>query len=220
MDIGIVFISAVYLTYLLTQQRNEMERADKKSTFFYYLIDNCLLVFLQPLALVLTFYFLVVVFLNFFADYVSTKHLVQMEELFLTIKARLGPLKDPQNVLRVLEVLFILGVFGFPMLLSRRVFDLASAYRREIKRVYAVAVLLCSFTLLGAELGETAPTLTVQIAKNRENYGVLKKALAPSLTAEAARAAIVRGTSAPQLVRRSYLAASVARTVAGSSARQ
>ena len=186
--IALLYVVSIIMTIFLTKKRTRLEGDNKKETLPYYLIDNMLLVFFQPLAGVLSFYYLLLFAVMLGASFLSTETLIVMETKFLEVKGMLGWLKDPMNVLRVLEVLFLLGILGVPLLQSRGAFEWATTYRRQIKRVYSIAIFLCCFTLLGSQLGEPALTLSVQIRENREGFGLLKQEAEQALTQETAHA--------------------------------
>lgn len=47
-------------------------------------------------------------------------------------------------------------------------------YKKATKRTYQFVTMLCCFTLLGAQCGRPALTLSVKIRRNRQEYGVLQ----------------------------------------------
>ena len=176
-----LFAVSVLLILPLRKVRTHYRSQGKEEALVYHFVDNALL-FFQPLAVVLLVYHALLAFVTAGSKFASTEFLVRLETGFINAKEFLGPFQDPWNVLRVLEILFFLGLFGLPFVSSPNLFTWMRRAKRNIRWMYTTAVLLCSFTLLGSELGEPAVTLQIQIRTNRAGYGALRQTVEAALS--------------------------------------
>jgi len=163
-----------------TNRRNGSEITTTKTTSFY-LLENSL-EFLVPLSLVLLFY-LVVLLIVTPSDNTNLQKLLSLEKTLSRVQSSLSLLKlSPIGVLGVLIAIYALGLLRIPgTTLIRSSF---AKYRVYIRRLYTLAVLLTSFTLFGAHVGNP-DRVALHIKTIRLGYADLQREVVETLSEQA-----------------------------------
>ena len=146
-----LFIGCSALAALTVRKKWALEKQHATKSIFYLFLENSL-EFLVPLSLVLLFFLAV---WSYFAPSENTdfQSLILLEKRLTWIASFLSHFKlGAGGVLIGLIAIYVLGLLRIPGTVTKNLCSTFSKYRLYIKRIYIVAVLLTSFTLLGAHL--------------------------------------------------------------------
>jgi len=162
--------AGVILTWLLVGSRRRLARFGLKRTIKYHLISNSL-EFLVPFTCVACFYLMLWVVVIVAPQFASVRQLLELESFLSQLKSKAALFKlTAVQTLLVLVGLFALSLLATRFRQGRGVFRAFDTYKVIARRVYTVAVLLCSFTLFGTQLGQPTSYLVVRIKTIREDY--------------------------------------------------
>jgi hypothetical protein len=134
--------------------------------------------FLLPFTCVLSLYLVLVAVVAVAVTLGSTslQFLVTLENALATIKSYSYFKLSPVQVLLCYIALYLLGVFPLFLAKRKRIYDWFEKYYLPwTKRIYIALVLLCSFTLLGTQVGPPETDLRVRINTIRSDYANLQR---------------------------------------------
>jgi len=177
-----IFAASCLLTYVVIRKVKTLEKDNANKRFAYHFFKSSL-DFLIPLNFVLLFYFCLAIFTFFAAEFAGIQFLVQLEAFFAKIKSILSMIKlDAISIVLIMSVIFIIGILFLPSHATRNAFNILNKYQSLTRKLYMVFVLLCSFTLLGSDLGKPYTDLKVRISTIRKGYADLRDDLHETLS--------------------------------------
>lgn len=168
-----IFILAILVFLIARSKEAESRRRGRTKRFGYYLLVS-FLDFLKMFLVVMVCYLGLLLAVEYWSDGISTGDLIKLEQYLSTIGSYCKLLKLTSPI--TLFLLVGLYVFG-----QARFVPALEKYKKTTKRAYQFVALLCSFTILGSQAGNPALTLSVQIKRNRKEYGVLRESIKNSL---------------------------------------
>jgi hypothetical protein len=168
-----VFIIAILVFLIARSKERAARRLGRNRKIRYYLLV-CFLDFLKMFLLVMVLYDGLLLFAEYWTDGISTGDLVKLEDLL----SRVGSYCKLLKVSSPITLLLLVGLYATG---QARFVPALERYKRMTRRAYQFVALLCSFTLLGSQAGAPALTLSVQIKRNRREYGVLRESVRKTL---------------------------------------
>jgi len=161
------------LTWILLGSSRQLARRGLKRTARYHLVSNSL-EFLVPFTGVACLYLLIWIVVVLAPGFATVGSLMDFEAFLGRVRSAAAVFK--LSAVQAFVVLFAL--FALALLIARiqsvgGLFKAFDKYRLITRRVYTVAVLLCSFTFFGRELGPPTNHLKVRIATIRDGYADL-----------------------------------------------
>jgi hypothetical protein len=159
-----IFVVAIVVFLIARGAERELTRWRANGFGYYVLV--AFVDFLKMFLVAMVFY-QALLFVTLFSGWISTGNLVKLEHALVTIQSYCSIFKISSRY--AFLVLLAVYWFGFATFAPSFV-----EYRKKAKKVYQFVAMLCCFTLLGAEVGPPALTLTMQIRRNRHEYGVLR----------------------------------------------
>ena len=179
-----LFVVSLILAFVCARKKRELEKYGRKRAVSYYFYEHSL-VFLTCLLLVVIFYFVLYLLAQLASGFVNVQSLIQIEEGLMRLKSSFAVFKlDPVKVLLIYLALYFFGILGLAATVSKRLFSSVDRYRTLARVVYIVLVLLCSFTLLGTQMGQPTQALRLRIKTTREGYADLQQQVREDLTRE------------------------------------
>jgi hypothetical protein len=168
-----VFVIATLVFLVARSKEREARRLSRTKRVRYYLLVS-FLDFLKMFLLVMVLYHGLLLFVEYRSDGISTGDLVNLENFLSRVESYCKALKLTSPV----TLLLLVGLYAAGQARFVRVLD---QYKKITKRIYQFVALLCCFTLLGSQAGEPAMTLSIQIKRNRREYGVLRDSIRKAL---------------------------------------
>ena len=180
--IYLIFILSVIATFFFVRLKDSWKREDPKS-FRYFFVEKTV-EFLVPLTVVTFFYAILAWFVNGSGDHTTLARLETLASLLDRISKVVSFLK--LSSLTSVFVIVGLTLLDFALLLLHRrqsAIQRYKQYQRWRKRVYTFAVLLCSFTFFGNQVGEAQANIRVRTDNIQRGYARIRQEAVDSLTA-------------------------------------
>lgn len=180
----ILLVAGSVLAVTFWRKKHALERRGIRGGLGYHFLKNTLEFFI-PFILVVTFYLALLVIVSANMDSASLDRLIWMEEKFSIAKSWVSWLKlSAVGVVIGFAVLFLIGLLRIPF--EKQLSKGYDWFLKITKWAYILVVLLCSFTLLGTQSGETTTNLQVRIMTIRQGYADLCKQAQAALSGETA----------------------------------
>lgn len=174
-----IFVTSIFYLRVL-------KHSGRRGTIVYVLLSNTI-EFTGMVILASLPYLVAEAVVSLTPDSVSLERLLEFESALTKMSSGLRPFKlNPYQVLLVLLVLYLFATFGLAPSSSRRLRELLAIYRRSSRRLVAILVLLCSFTLFGRELGEPTDSVRARIATIRQGYADLRQDVSDAISEDVA----------------------------------
>lgn len=180
----ILLLAAVLaLTILVFTKKRRLEQAGRDKEILYYFLKSSL-EFLVPFTLVLLFYLGLLIVISLAWESVSLQSLIRLEDYLATIHSY-TKWKLSKGVVLILFVgVFALSLLRIPLETRKKLYSGVDWFYTWSKRAYVLFVLLCSFTLLGTQLGKPTDDLRLRIKLVRDGYAELRHETEDALSEE------------------------------------
>src|SRR5579885_1702802 len=169
----LIFIVSLALTsFCLRRKRLWKANNDKSAWYFFY--DRCV-EFFVPLTGVTFFYSVLWLLVDGTTSRTTLGWLETLEGVLASVESFVKHFKFTP----LTSALIILGIIILDLLLSLvsksgRAIAFYKGYNKWVKRVYTVAVLLCSFTFFGNQLGEERAHLRLRTDEIKQDYAKVR----------------------------------------------
>lgn len=169
MIIAAVIVGGIMTWVLVARKRLLQQRGLNRTTTFH--LVNSALEFAVPFTIAAFLYLMLWALVVVVPEFASVGRLMELETSLAQIRSAIAIFKlSALHVLVVLAVLLVLRVVLARFQSTGGAYRAFDKYRMVARRAYTLVVLLCSFTLFGAELGAPTDHLTVRINRVREGY--------------------------------------------------
>jgi hypothetical protein len=170
----LLLVAACFLTILVIRNKRSLKKQRRDhEVLYYFLKSSC--EFLVPFTFVLLFYVgLLLVILAVWKS-ISLHSLIWLEDSLTTIHSYTRWKLSKLMVLGFFIGIYILGLLGMRLKVRERLYGGVETLYTWGKRVYVVFVFLCSFTLLGTQLGQPTDDLRLRIKLTRDGYAELRQ---------------------------------------------
>ncbi len=171
-----LFIVACGLTIFVFKKTRSLKRQARDNKIRYHFLKSSL-EFLVPFTFVMFFYVGLLAVVSLAWASISLQSLIRLEEWLSTIHSYTKFKPSKTMVLGLFLGIYALGLLRIILLEKRKkLYTDIDTFYKWTKRLYVVFVLLCSFTLLGTQLGEPSNNLRLRIKLTRDGYAdVLKQ---------------------------------------------
>lgn len=180
----LLLVAACGLTILVFRKKHSLKEEGRDKEILYYFLKSSL-EFLVPFTFVLFFYLGLLVVVSVAWESISLRSLIRLEEYLTTIHSYTKWKLSKMMVLGLFVGIYVLGLLRVP-LERKRLYSGVDRLYTWTKRAYVVFVLLCSFTLLGTQLGEVSDDLRLRINLTRDGYAELSQETEEALSEEVA----------------------------------
>lgn len=170
----LLLLAAVVLTLLVFWKKRSLYKEYRDEEFLYYFLRSSL-EFLVPLTIVLSFYLGLLAVISMGWQDISLQSLIRLEGFLATIHSYTQWKLSKLAVLGIFVGIFVLGLLRLPLETRTNLYQRVETIYKWNKRIYVFFVLLCSFTLLGTQLGPVSDDLKLRIKLTREGYAELRK---------------------------------------------
>lgn len=193
--ITLVFVAACFLMVIALMKKRSLERQRRDRELRYYFVKSSL-EFLVPLSIALAFYVGLWAVISLGWERLSLQSLISLEGALATIHSYLANVKLSEFV--VLLGFVAIYLLGLPLLPWRKqepgvkpetrekLYAGFGQFHKWTKRLYTLFVLLCSFTLLGTQLGAPSDELKLRIKLTRDGYADLQQQAQEAVAEEVA----------------------------------
>ncbi|HEX8639088.1 MAG TPA: hypothetical protein VF692_13550 [Pyrinomonadaceae bacterium] len=168
-----IFLLSLIITIVCLNKKLFWKKFNEKSPWYFF-FDKCVEFFI-PLTVVTAFYTVLWVLVEGTSDTTTLGWLESLENFLLSVQDLVAKFK----VKPWFAGLFILGFIILDLLLSYFLESstLASRYKTYhtwSKRVYIIAVLFCSFTFFGNQVGDQIAHLRIRTDKIKQGYAKIQ----------------------------------------------
>lgn len=183
--IFLLIIACGLIIFVFKKTRSLKEQNRDKELRYHFLKSS--LEFLVPFTFVMFFYVGLLAVVSMAWEFLSLQSLILMEEWLTTIHSytRLKPSKT-------MVFLIFLGIYALGLVrvvlpeARKKLYADIDTFYKWTKRLYVLFVLLCSFTLLGTQLGEPSSDLRFRIKFTRDGYAEVQKQTQEAISEEVA----------------------------------
>jgi hypothetical protein len=180
------FIASYILTVIIIMKKRSLKKQGRDKEMLYHLLRSSL-EFLVPFNIVLLFYAGLLVFVMQAWEYLSLQSLIRLDAYFTTVRSYVSKLKLSESaVLLAFLMIYALILLRIPFEKRKRLYPVVARFHTWVKRLYTVFVLLCTFTLLGTQLGEPSNNLKLRIKSTRDGYADVRKQTQEAISEEVA----------------------------------
>ncbi len=193
--ITFVFVAACFLTVIALMKKRSLERQRRDKELRYYFVKSSL-EFLIPFSIALAFYVGLWAVISLGWERLSLQSLISLEGSLATIHSYLAKVKLSEfAVLLGFFVIYLLGLALLPWRKKEpgvktetreKLYAGLGQFHKWTKRLYTLFVLLCSFTLLGTQLGAPSDELKLRIKLTRDGYADLQQQAEAAVAEEVA----------------------------------
>lgn len=182
----ILILAGVFvLTLLVYWKKRSLAEVGRDKQLGYYFLKSSL-EFLVPLLIVLFLYFGLLAVISIGWQDLSLQSLIRLEEKLATIHSYTKWKLSKLTVFGLFVVIYILGLLRMPLEIRKKFYSGVERAATWSKRAYVFIVLLCSFTLLGTQLGPVSDDLKLRIKLTRDGYADLRHETEEALSEEVA----------------------------------
>jgi hypothetical protein len=181
----LLLVAALGLTILVFGKKHLLEKDGRDKEVLYYFLKSSL-EFLVPFTLVLLFYLGLLIVISMKWESISLHSLIRLEEYLTTIHSYTKWKLSKGMVLGLFVAIFVLGLLRVPLEARKKLYSGVDWIYTWSKRAYVLFVLLCSFTLLGTQLGQPTDDLRLRIKLIRDGYAELRQEAEEALSEEVA----------------------------------
>ena len=184
--ITILFIVACGLTIYVFKKTHSLKEQGRDKEIRYHFLKSSL-EFLAPFTFVMFFYVGLLTVVSFAWESISLQSLIWLEEWLTTIHSYTKLKLSKTMVLGLFLGIYALGLLHVVFLEKRKkLYTGVDTFYKWTKRLYVVFVLLCSFTLLGTQLGEPSNDLRLRIKLTKDGYADVHKQTQEAISEEVA----------------------------------
>jgi len=181
----LILLAVLILTLLVYWKKRSLAKEHRDKEFLYYFLRSSL-EFLVPLTIVLFFYLGLLAVISLRWQDISLQSLIRLEEFLATIHSYTKWKLSKLMVLGLFVGIYILGLLRLPLEIREKFYKGVEWVATWGKRAYVVFVLLCSFTLLGTQLGPVSDDLKLRIKLTRDGYADLHHQVEEAISEEVA----------------------------------
>jgi len=181
----LILLAVLILTLLVYLKKRSLAQEGRGKELLYFFLKSSL-EFLVPLTIVLFFYLGLLAVISFRWQDISLQSLIRLEEFLTTIHSYTKWKLSRGMVLGLFVVIYILGLLRLPLETRKKLYIGVESVGRWSKRAYVLIVLLCSFTLLGTQLGPVSDDLRLRIKLTRDGYADLRQQTEEAISEEVA----------------------------------
>jgi len=164
-----LFLTSLMLSLFFLQRKRSWKEYNNRA-LWYFLFDKCL-EFFMPLTLVTLFYALLSLAVAGTSDKTTLARLELFEGVLDSIKSLVTYFKfKPWIAALIIALLIFVDFLASRYIKPTNIASHYKDYHKWTKRVYTVAVLLCSFTFFGNKLGEQIAYLRLRTDKIKSGY--------------------------------------------------
>jgi len=170
----LLLVAAFFLTILVFRKKHSLKEEGRDHEVLYYFLKSSL-DFLVPFALVLLFYVGLLLVISTLWKSISLQSLIRLEDYLTTIHSYTKWKLSKLMVLGFFIGIYILGLLGMRLEVRQRLYGGVETLYTWGKRAYVLFVFLCSFTLLGTQLGQPTDDLRLRIKLTKDGYAELRQ---------------------------------------------
>jgi hypothetical protein len=165
---------ACFLTIVALRKKHSLKDEFRDNEVLYYFLKSSL-EFLVPFTFVLLAYGGLLLVISTMWQSISLQSLIWLEDFLTTIHSYTKWKLSKLMVLGFFIGIYVLGFFGMRFEVRKRLYEGVESLYTWGKRIYVFFVLLCSFTLLGTQLGQPTDDLRLRIKLTRDGYAELRQ---------------------------------------------
>lgn len=170
MNAAIIFFVSCFFIFLIVAKTRSLKSQGKNKQIRYHFLKSTL-EFLFPFAFVMMFYSVLIIFASYFWDLIGFHSLIKIEDylehIYSVTKWKLGI----EIVLPLFIGIYALGLLRVISLKKRiRLYSAIDNVSKWTKRIYILFVFLCSFTILGTQLGDPSNDIKIRLKLIRDGY--------------------------------------------------
>jgi hypothetical protein len=181
----LIFLAVLILTLVVYWKKRSLAQEGRNKEIFYYFLRSSL-EFLFPLTIVLFFYLGLLAVISIGWQDINLQSLIRLEEGLATIHSYTSWKLSKLMVLGLFVGIYVLGLLRLPLETRKKLYSGVEWVATWSKRAYVLFVLLCSFTLLGTQLGPVSNDLKLRIKLTRDGYADLHHQTEEALSEEVA----------------------------------
>ena len=181
----LILLAVLILTLLVYRKQRSLAQEGRGKELLYYFLKSSL-EFLVPLSIVLCFYLGLLAVISIGWQDISLQSLIRLEEFLATIHSYTKWKLSKITVLGLFVGIYVLGLLRLSLETRKKLYSGVDWIAKWSKRAYVLFVLLCSFTLLGTQLGPVTNDLQLRIKLTRDGYADLRQQTEEALSEEVA----------------------------------
>jgi hypothetical protein len=181
----LILLAVLIFTVLVYWKKRSLAQEGRNKELLYYFLRSSL-EFLVPLTIVLFFYLGLLAVISFRWQDISLQSLIRLDEYLATIHSYTKWKLSKLMVLGLFAGIYVLGLLRLSLETRKKFYSGVDWVATWSKRAYVLFVLLCSFTLLGTQLGPVSDDLKLRIKLTRDGYADLRRETEEALSEEVA----------------------------------
>ncbi len=179
-----LFIISCIVTFFVFYKIRSFKSRGKDNQIRYHFLTSSL-EFLIPFSLVMLTYATLIYIVNNYWQSISLQSLIELESYIENIRSYTRWKLSKEMVLFLFIGIYSLGLLRIiPLKKRKKLYSGTDTIYRWTKRLYIIFVLLCSFSILGTQLGEPSNQLNLRIKTVREGYADIQNQVKSSLSNE------------------------------------